>query len=240
MRYLIAFLLISNILTAGMTNFNTRLETRNIAVYQQEPIASKDCAEAVQKVLKTKYSNVFIISHDDCTSETFATLDCIVFPGGEKDVDNFDTLIKDKSRLVRNFVGAGGKYLGICMGAYIAGPMYFNILGATSAEQYVKEADSEITTEKETIADIYIANKPYSVYFYDGPVFKKYLRNKNILARYKNKQAACIIKQYKQGKVLCVGPHLESEKNWYTDKKYWHAGLHHKLLLDMVDKLFKE
>lgn len=220
-------------------NSDIALEPRNIAVYMQEPIAAKDCATAIKKVLKTRYSNVFIISHDTCTKETLAKLDCLVFPGGEKDVDNFDTLIKDKARLVRSYVKKGGRYLGICMGAYIAGPMYFNILGSTSAEQYVADPTSEISTEKETIADVTIAGKIYSTYFYDGPVFEKYLRTNNVLARYKNGKAACIIKKYKQGKVLCVGPHLEAQKSWYSDKSYWHSGVQHKLLLDMVDKLFK-
>lgn len=239
MKYLITFLLIYTIVHPVTANSNPRLEQRNIAIYQQEPIAAKDCAAAIKKVLKLKYSNVFIITHDQCTKDTLDELDCIVFPGGEKDVDNFDVLVKDKSRLIRSYVGKGGRYLGICMGAYIAGRMYFNILGQTSAEQYVVDPTSEISTAKETIAQICIAGKIYDTYFYDGPVFEKYLRKNHILATYKNKKAACVIKPFRQGKVMCIGPHLESEKNWYADKAHWHQGAQYKLLLDMVAKLLE-
>jgi glutamine amidotransferase-like uncharacterized protein len=239
MKYLVAFLLIKIIVNSVIAAPISRLERRNIAVYQQEPIAAKDCAEAIQKVLKARYSNVFIITHDECTKDTLSTLDCIVFPGGEKDVDNFDVLVKDKARLIRNYVGGGGRYLGICMGAYIAGNMYFNILGKTSAEQYIADPTSEITAEKETIAEISIAGKVYHTYFYDGPVFEGYLRKSHILATYKNKKAAGIIKPFKRGKVLCLGPHLESERNWYEDKTYWHKGTQYKPLLAMVAKLFE-
>lgn len=239
MIYLIAFLLIQITVSATTANANSVIEQRNIAVYEQEPIAARDCALAIKKLLKTKYSNVFIISHDECTKEKLANLDCIVFPGGEKDVDNFDVLIKDKAKLIRSYVADGGRYLGICMGAYIAGRMYFNILGGTSAEQYIADPTAEISTEKETIAEVSISGKIYNTYFYDGPVFEKYLRQPNILATYKNGKAACVIKAYKRGKVLCVGPHLESEKNWYADTTYWHHGEQHKLLLSMVGRLLE-
>lgn len=239
MNRLIAFLLIKIIVYTAAANSSLGLERRNIAVYEQEPIASRDCAAAIKKVLKLKYSNVFIITHDECTKEALDNLDCIVFPGGEKDVDNFDVLVKDKAKLIRNYVGKGGRYLGICMGAYIAGKMYFNILGNTSAEQYIADPTAEIHTEAETIAELNMAGHTYKTYFYDGPVFEKYLRQSNIIATYKNGKAACIIKPYKRGKVLCVGPHLESQRSWYSEQLYWHQGSQHKLLLDIVSRLFE-
>ncbi len=224
-------------------SFGSTLEHRNIAVYRQDPIASTDCAQAIRNVLATKYSNVFIINHRACTAATLREVDCVVFPGGEEDVDNFDHMIKDKSKIIRDYVAQGGRYLGICMGAYITSKLYFNILGSTTAEQYIKHPGTEIHTMKETTSLCNIAGKPHVVYFYDGPVFEGDLDASNILATYHNGAAAAIIKPYDQGKVLCIGPHLESQQDWYNTprlKSHWHHGEHHKLLLKMVEKLLKK
>jgi hypothetical protein len=46
-----------------------------------------------------------------------------------------------------------------------------------------------------------------------------------------------------QNRIGLIGCHPESEKFWYDAyyswmKPHYHNGLHHKLLLDFVDKLF--
>lgn len=234
MRNLLLSLLFSK-LTFGAT-----LEHRNIAVYRQDPIASTDCAQAIRDVLATRYSNVFIINHRTCTAATLRKVDCVVFPGGEEDVDNFDHLIRDRSKIIRDYVAGGGRYLGICMGAYITSKLYFNILGSTSAEQYIRQSGADVHTMKETTTKCNIDGEQHTVYFYDGPVFENDIKTSNILATYSNGAAAAIIKPYHQGRVLCVGPHLESQQDWYDTNKlkpHWHHGKHHVLLLKMVEKL---
>jgi glutamine amidotransferase-like uncharacterized protein len=144
MRKLLLLLLFSK-LTFGAT-----LEHRNIAVYRQDPIASTDCAQAIRNVLATKYSNVFIINHRSCTVATLRGVDCVVFPGGEEDVDNFDHMIRDRTHVIREYVAGGGKYIGICMGAYITSKLYFDILGDTTAEQYIKQSTADVHYKRET------------------------------------------------------------------------------------------
>ena len=236
MRRLLLSLLFSKL------SFGSTLEHRDIAVYRQDPIASTDCATAVRDVLATKYSNVFFINHRACTAATLRGVDCVVFPGGEEDVDNFDHMIRDRSKVIREYVAGGGKYLGICMGAYITSKLYFNILGETSAEQYIKSPGADVHTMRETTTTCNIEGNKHVVYFYDGPVFKRDLKTCNILATYHNGMAAAIIKSYHLGRVLCVGPHLESQQDWYDTPKlrpHWHHGAHHVMLLKMVAKLLK-
>lgn len=218
------------------------LEHKRIAVYQQDPIASTDCAQAIRDVLASVYSDVFIINHRACTAKNLENVDCVVFPGGEEDVDNFDHMIRDRSKVIRNYVAAGGRYLGICMGAYITSKLYFNILGSTSAEQYIKSPGADVHTMRETTTTCTIEGSKHVVYFYDGPVFEGDLKPHNILATYHNGMAAAIIKSYQQGRVLCVGPHLESQQDWYDTPRlrpHWHHGHHHVMLLKMVKKLLE-
>jgi glutamine amidotransferase-like uncharacterized protein len=235
MRKLLLSLLFSK-LTFGAT-----LEHRDIAVYRQDPIASTDCAQAVRDVLATKYSNVFIINHRACTAATLRDVDCVVFPGGEGDVDNFDHMLRDRGKIIRDYVAQGGRYLGICMGGYITSKLYFNILGDTSAEQYIKHPRSNVHIMSETTTTCRVGGIDHMVYFYDGPVFERDFDAHNILATYQDGSAAAIIKPYHQGRVLCIGPHFESQRNWYDVKRlrpYWHGGVHHQVLLQMVDKIF--
>ena len=45
-----------------------------------------------------------------------------------------------------------------------------------------------------------------------------------------------------QNNIGLIGCHPESDEYWYDKpylKKYWHNFIHHKLLLDFVDKLMK-
>lgn len=221
-------------------SFGITLEHRNIAVYRQDPIASTDCAQAIRNVLATRYSNVYIINHRACTAATLRDVDCVVFPGGEGDVDNFDHMLRDKSKIIRTYVSQGGRYMGICMGAYITSKLYLNILGDTSAEQYIKHPQADVHTMRETITTCRVEGKEHVVYFYDGPVFEGDFDEHNVLATYHNGSAAAIIKPYHQGRVLCVGPHLESQRDWYASshlKPHWHHGVHHDVLLKMVEKL---
>ena len=237
MRKLLLSLLFSK-LTFGAT-----LEHRNIAVYRQDPIASTDCAQAIKDVLATRYDHVFFINHRTCTASTLRGVDCVVFPGGDGDVDNFDHMLSDRSRVIQKYVARGGKYIGICMGAYITSKLYFNILSDTTAEQYIKHPLADVHTMRETTTTCRIENKEHVVYFYDGPVFESDLKSHNILATYHNGAAAAIIKPYHQGRVLCVGPHLESTRTWYDSKRlnlFWHHGAQHQVLLRMVDRLFAD
>ena len=58
----------------------------------------------------------------------FDDVDLIVVPGGFGDSDSYDNLFKHNRKAVKDFVKRGGKYLGICMGAYWAGHHYLNII----------------------------------------------------------------------------------------------------------------
>lgn len=232
-------LLLLVILFSGLS-FGSTLEHRDIAVYRQDPIASTDCAQAIKDVLDTKYDHVFFINHRTCTASTLRGVDCVVFPGGDGDVDNFDHMLSDRSRVIQKYVAQGGKYLGICMGAYITSKLYFNILGDTSAEQYIKRTPSSVHIMRETTTTCRVEGIDHVVYFYDGPVFERDFDIHNVLATYQDGSAAAIIKPYHQGRMLCIGPHFESQRNWYDVKRlrpYWHGGVHHQVLLQMVDKL---
>ena len=73
----------------------------------------------------------------------FDGVDMIAVPGGFGDSDSYDNLLKHNAPLIRNYVHNGGKYLGICMGAYWAGRHYFDILEDVEPVQYIRRPGTD-------------------------------------------------------------------------------------------------
>ena len=62
----------------------------------------------------------------------FNDVDVVVFPGGDGEATAFRSVLKPNLADVRSYMQRGGKYLGICMGAYWADAYYFNLLQKTA------------------------------------------------------------------------------------------------------------
>jgi glutamine amidotransferase-like uncharacterized protein len=207
-----------------------------IAIYRQHPIASTDCSAAIRKVLAKRYNTCYV-SNRTLTDKILNDAQTIVFPGGLGDVDAFDNMVKQHTSIIQDYVASGGCYLGICMGAYIASQLYFDLLGDVRSVQYVRTRDSLIHHERPTIIPCNWRGQLHNMYFYDGPSFQGDIAYNNVIASYTNNTPAAIYKDYGKGRVLAVGPHLESQRDWYGKRtqQYWHDGLHHDLLLDAIE-----
>lgn len=206
-----------------------------IAIYEQVPIADPECVSALKKVLMTQYK-VKILHHNTLTEDNLNDVDCIAFPGGLENVDNFNTLLINKKELIQQFVNRGGGYLGICMGAYLADEEYFDLLKDIKVKQYVLTNKADWQSEKEiTILPVTWYRYNYHMYFYDGPAFIGDLSKVKKIATYSNKKAMAII----QDKIGLIGCHPESQLDWYDGKlrRFWHKEEHHRLLLNFVDIL---
>lgn len=216
------------------------VQAGTIAVYQQDPIADAECAEALKDVLSFKH-NVFILTHQHLTYENLQKVDCVAFPGGLGDADNFDIFLQSKKDIIEQYIANGGVYLGVCMGGYFASKHYFNLLGETLAVQYIKQRNASVKDEIPTITSCFWLGKKYSMYFFDGAAFVGDLFKCKVLAKYSNGDAAALIKPYKKGKVIVVGPHTEAHESWFEEidaKNKWHKGVQYKLLVNAVDLAF--
>jgi hypothetical protein len=210
-------------------------QTKRIGIYVQDPIQDTECAESLKFVLEKEYEVQFI-KHNTLTEKTLANIDLIAFGGGLGDSDQFDTMLIDRKKVVKNYIDKGGRYLGICMGAYFAGHHYFDILKDADTVRYVDLPDSTIYREDETIAKIKWGGRIRNMYFFDGCAIIG--KNFKTFATYSNGSAMAAI----QGKIGLIGCHPESLKDWYVTeemKKYWHEGTHHELLLSFVHELLR-
>jgi len=213
-------------------------------------MCSTDCSDAVCEVLnqsgryKAKMIGPSSYPEMEFNEENIKKADCLVFPGGWGDSDQFDDRLTKHRLMVKNYVENGGRYLGVCMGAYFAGHHYFDILTGATAVQYIKRKNSTIKRSTHDIVELTWNNvSGYNTYFHDGAAFvptHEYIPAK-IIAKYKNGDAAAIIQPHKKGMIGVVGPHPEAMKWWFYSqtriKDGWKDGIQHDLFLDFVKRL---
>ena len=203
---------------------------KNIAIFLHHPICSIESVNGIIKALSPVY-NLRIFTRHAVQEGFFDDIELVVFPGGYGDAGTFNGLMKANLKEIRKFLRRGGKYLGICMGAYWADAYYFDILNETRVKQYIKRRSAEIKSSYGTTAEVSWLGEAERMYFYDGPTFIG--GDFDEIATYANGDPMAIV----QGPIGLIGCHPESEQNWYW-KKYmqpqWHEGAHHQLLLQFV------
>ena len=211
---------------------------RKLAIFHHQPECSIECYNGMFRALSPQYE-VKLFTVRDNIDEVLSNVDGICFPGGIGDSDSyFDFFTRTKANKIAAFVSGGGRYVGICMGAYWAGSRYFDLLDEVDAVQYIKRPTSEIRRSYGTVADIEWLGHREKMFFYDGCTFVG-SGNYDTIAKYANDEPMAII----QGNIGVIGCHPESEEFWYETpyqyiNGYWHDGKHHQLLLEFVNSLW--
>lgn len=212
---------------------------KKLALFQHHPECSRQCCDGVIRALSPNYE-IKIFTVDNDIDEVLNDVDGIIFPGGIGDSDSYhDFFTRTKANKIAAFLSRGGRYIGICMGAYWAGSRYFDILDKVDAVQYITRPTADIKRSYGTVSNIEWLAEKHKMFFYDGCTFvgSGYY---DTIAKYANDEPMAII----QGNVGLIGCHPESEEFWYEEpyqyiNKFWHHGEHHQLLLEFVNSLWK-
>jgi len=210
-----------------------------IALFVCDPKCSVQSSNGVMKALSSQY-NFKLFSKNEVEEGFFDDVDMVVFPGGIGDSDSYDTVLKNNKDVVVDFVTRGGKYLGICMGAYWAGKDYFNILDKVDAVQYIRRPNTCTRRPHAKNMPVMWRNQPCNMFFYDGCAL---VGDENspyeTIATYSNGDNMAII----QNRIGLIGCHPESEQFWYDGyswlKGKYHNETQHELLLNFVNELMQ-
>jgi glutamine amidotransferase-like uncharacterized protein len=211
-----------------------------IAVIYRGPATSSGCPESVAALLENNYQIVYAGPSEDVDidEETLSTAKLYVQPGGG-DLDKAWPHVRKYTNHIRKYVKNGGKYLGICLGGYLAGTEPgFNLLpGDGQADQYITSKDAVITTEDNTVVPLLWRGKQRHVYFQDGTRFELDLTaaSTEVLAYYTNGKIAAAVQHSGKGRVGLVGPHPEADEEWYDE--YELKNPDGKLSFDLFDDL---
>lgn len=209
-----------------------------IGLFVQHPRCSVQSCNGLIKALGSDYTYKLFTKHE-IEDDFFNNVDIVCFPGGIGDSDDFDTYFKHHGNLITNYIKRGGRYLGICMGAYWADKHYFNLLYGVESKQYIKQPKTCTRRYYSKPVECNWKGTPERIFFYDGPAFIGDESNFETIARYSNGDPAAII----QGRIGLIGPHLEAEEYWYDKPylhKHWNQGKNHKLLKEFVNKLMEK
>ena len=212
---------------------------KTIALFNHHPECSDQCCMGMMRALEPNYRVKWFDVRSNL-DEVLSESDGIVFPGGIGDSDSyFDFFTRTKANKIASFVARGGRYIGICMGAYWAGARYFDLLDRVDAVQYIKRPTAEIRRSYGTVAEVEWLGVKQNMFFYDGCTFVG-PGSYYTIAKYANGEPMAIV----QGNIGIIGCHPESEEFWYEEpykylNGYYHYGRHHNLLLEFVDKLME-
>ena len=210
-----------------------------IALFVCDPKCSVQSTNGVMNALSSNY-NFKLFSKNQVEEGFFDDVDMVVFPGGMGDSDSYNTVLKNNKDVVVDFVTRGGKYLGICMGAYWAGKDYFNILDKVDAVQYIRRPNACTRRPHAKNMPVVWRNQPCNMFFYDGcALVGDEMSPYETVATYSNGDNMAII----QNRIGLIGCHPESEQFWYDGyswlKGKYHNGTQHELLLNFVNELMQ-
>ena len=205
-----------------------------IALFVADPFCSVQSVNGIITALGNDYT-FKLFSKNEVEQGFFDGIDIVAVPGGFGDASSFDRLFKANQNSVKKFVAQGGKYLGICMGAYWAGSYYLDLLDSVNAEQYITRPNTDTRRPHAKDINIIWQGHPNRMFFYDGCALVGDAGKFNTIATYANGDAMAII----QNNIGIIGCHPEAEQFWY-DSYTWLRGNYvskHSLLLEFVDQL---
>ncbi|MEV4297613.1 BPL-N domain-containing protein [Microbispora rosea] len=212
---------------------------RPIALVYRGPASLPGCSEAVAGLLEGSrwgFDVRYTGPHEEIPLSAEALAGAAVYaqPGGGDLARGYRHLKRLRGPL-RDFVARGGRYLGFCLGGYLAGATPGFALLPGDTDQYIATPGATVEDEEDTLVDVRWRGQDRTVFFQDGPCFLLEPGNRaSVLATYPNGAVAALVTPYGAGQVAVVGPHPEATDDWFTD-----AGLPVRhaqdLALDLVD-----
>lgn len=188
------------------------------------------CAKDLQALLERTglFESVDLIgdgTHFPITAKALAAVDLYVQPGGDGDLSAAYKVMNPHEKLIVDFVKQGGMYLGICMGAYLAGPTCgFNILPqnvlindeiSLPHSQY-KNTYDELVNVDYRFQNGTVANKE-KMFFQDGAaiIAPNGDPNISIIGSYVSSgRAFATLSTFGKGTVGLMGTHPEADHTW--------------------------
>ena len=210
---------------------------RTIALFVNDPMCSVQSCNGVISALQDSY-NIKLFSKNLVEDCFFDDVDMVIVPGGLGDSDTFYKLFKNNSVNVKKFIATGGKYVGICMGAYWAGSHYLDILDGIDTVQYITRPNTDTRRPHAKNLRVYWHGEKTYMFFYDGCAIVGDYSKMEIVAKYANDDIMAAV----QGNIGLIGCHPEAEKWWYDSYSYLKGSWtnHQPRLLEFVNELMEK
>ncbi|MFD1813794.1 BPL-N domain-containing protein [Rhodococcus gannanensis] len=192
-----------------------------LALVYRGPATVPGTAESVAEVLRTSPSRFRIeyVGPTDTpiTPETLSRATVFAQPGGPSLRRAWEAM-KPNAGMIRDWVAAGGNYLGFCVGGYLAGatPGYNLLPGDTY--QYSATPGASVPDTRAARSPLLWRGLTAELYFQDPPAFDLVPDHRaTVLATYVGGQIAALAVDFGRGRVGVTGPHAEADNSWFVD-----------------------
>ncbi|MFR9720129.1 hypothetical protein ACL00X_12305 [Aeromonas diversa] len=218
---------------------------QDYALIYNGPISDPDSNEAIAAVVKQAGLPVVYLDNLDDLPARLAGARLFIIGGTEDDVEplvhRFTPAI---AGALKRYLRQGGRYLGICGGAFVAS------LGWADEGNHVKalglvpaESDDYDGDFSPKIYDIRWLGEVRRMYYQAGPTFalKPSTEPVRELAYFDDGRIAALMSAYGKGKVAVSGPHPEAPDSWKAnaqDGDTMESNIH--LAVDLVQALLSD
>jgi glutamine amidotransferase-like uncharacterized protein len=212
---------------------------KKVAIYKG-PGACDGCPEALASVVQGLGHEVEFVAPADLNSKLFSRIRLFVQPGGSDRLkDTLEVLSPESLTAIRDYVLGGGKFLGVCAGAYLAAQWTIDekqkISGYNLLPGYVVDEEDDVTAKLKLIR---WQNQTVPMYFQDGPNLDGFeLADAEVWAYYADTgHKAALFAKAGKGFVGLLGPHPEATPDWFEED---HVEPPEKLSLDLAKAFVK-
>lgn len=218
-----------------------RASSKQYALIYKGPGSCLGCPEAAARIATSLQLPIQYIEPGNLTAKTFLNAAVYIQPGGDDSLDIKEALSAEEISALKNYVKTGGRYWGICAGAYFAGETLddegkvegLNIIPG-DAEPYTRSpmARLELVTWQGQKRQMYLQDAPHFRLLADAKVIT--------IANYNNGSIAAFITDYGKGKVAVCGPHPEADYAWFDkDELPRPTALSQDLAVEMLRELLR-
>jgi glutamine amidotransferase-like uncharacterized protein len=139
-------------------------------------------------------------------------VDLLAFPGSDKDVDElFSELTVVDCTSIRKFIQSGGRYMGVCMGSFLASSKYFNLIKS-------KPFNERRNMQRAQLATLIFNGSIRNVYIESPPDFTSINKNDvRIISTYNGSEGCRDIDMFIKDRILLSSSHFEATPDW-SDK----------------------
>jgi hypothetical protein len=222
---------------------------RPVALVYRGPASCPGCSEAAAALIRQSplHFTVSYVGPGEKLKITAASLRGAALyaqPGGDGSVRHGMTALGTAAAgTIRSYVAAGGHYLGICMGAYLAGSNPgMGLLAPGDTGEYDRTRGAAVWTAAQTVIPVRW-NGTVSYQYAQDPAYiiPSGVRGEKVLSRFTNHRVDALVRPYRRGAVGVVGTHPEADRTWFTPAM-WRAardGLSYPQGLQLIAALMR-
>ncbi len=212
-------------------------------IYRGPGACTGGCFESPAAILRQMGYDVRFVGPDATDPTIFLGVALWLQPGGLVEDQNaaMNPVLKD---LIKNYVRTGGRYIGICAGAFLASETYgwgFRrpglgfLSGHAALYRPTRRSDGRIPIA--TIFPTQVHGQNRDLYWEVGPVFPQAPLDADIVSRYPGGEVAALRKTVGNGRVYVTAFHPEAPTAWrdyYQITSMDTDGLDYDVLQSMV------